>query len=138
MKACRMMLTLAALAGLAACDGGGGPLTGPYRLDTGDTIEETNLCFELESGDCVERIGPSVFAAGFDSNYVVAARHPHVPGTAGLDKGRTEYFYLVRAQDGARKDPSDSVRGPYDAAAFEAERRRLGLPAFSREIASLK
>jgi hypothetical protein len=116
----------------------GGSIDGPYRLDMGDVEEDANVCYELADGNCVERIPQTVFAVGASRDYVVAARHPHAFGSVPLDRSRTEYFYLVRALDGPLKDPSASVRGPFDRLSFERERRRLGLPSFSREITSLR
>jgi len=113
-------------------------IAGPYQLAEVDTAEDTSLCYKLSSGDCVERIAQTVFAAGSDRTYVVAARHPHQFGDTRLDRSKTEYYYIVRALDGPRKDPSAAVRGPFDVAAFGREKQRLRLPDFSVELTSLK
>jgi predicted small lipoprotein YifL len=122
---------------LAGC-GSGGPIDGPYRHDITDVVEDANVCFELKEQDCVERVGPAVFAVGSNDAFVVAARHPAAAGGATIDRSRTEYFYIVRALDGPRKDPADAVRGPFSQAQFEEQRARMALPDFSREISSLK
>lgn len=121
---------------LASCNEGAGRIDGPYRLDIVDVTEDANVCYELESGDCVGRIPPTVFAVGYDANFIVAARHPHRFGDRSLDRSQTEYFYIVRSLDGPTS--GNSVRGPFDLNTFERHRRTLRLPAFDREIFSLK
>jgi hypothetical protein len=106
-------------------------IDGPYRLIATDVDEQMSVCYTLRDG-CIGRIAAIVYAVGYDSQYVVAARHPASNRTA------TEYFYLARSLDGPSVDPSVSVRGPFDAATFEVQRDKLHLPAFSREIAKLK
>jgi hypothetical protein len=107
-------------------------LDGPYRLNAVDVDSQMSVCYDLGDGDCIGRISETVFAVGWNSSYLVAARHPH------RDKSKVEYFYLVRALDGPLIDPSVTVRGPFDLRSFEQERQRLGLPALTRELASLK
>ena len=107
-------------------------LDGPYRLNAIDAGSEMSVCYDLGDGNCIGRISETVFAVGWNSSYLVAARHPH------NDKSKVEYFYLVRALDGPLVDPSVTVRGPFDLSSFEQERQRLGLPSLTRELASLK
>lgn len=102
-------------------------IDGPYRLVAIDVSEQMAICHELE-GDCVGRIPETVYAVGFDTKYLVAARHPN------NDQSRTEYYYLTRALDGPLIDPSTTVSGPFNASEFEVERRRLDLPSFSRTL----
>jgi hypothetical protein len=106
-------------------------IDGPYRLIAVDVDEQLSVCYKILDG-CLGRISETVYAVGHDALYVVAARHPI------SNRKATEYFYLIRALDGPSVDPSVTVRGPFDAANFAAERVRMHLPAFDREIASLK
>ena len=78
----------------------------------------------------VERVPATVFAAGFDSNYIVAARHPN------NNRSITEYFYVIRALDG--REGSDGVRGPFESDVFAFETKRLGLPSLTIELRDLK
>jgi hypothetical protein len=107
-------------------------LDGPYRLIAVDADSEMRVCYDLGDGNCIGRISETVFAVGWNSSYLVGARHPH------NDKSKVEYFYLDRALDGPLVDPSVTVRGPFDLMSFEQERQRLGLPTLTRELASLK
>ena len=106
-------------------------IDGPYRLVATDVDEQMAVCYTLPDG-CIGRVSATVYAVGYDSQYIVAARHPTSNRTA------TEYFYLARSLDGPLVDPSVSVRGPFDAATFEARRDKLHLPSFSRENSKLK
>ena len=51
-------------------------IDGPYRLVAIDVSEEMAICYEIENG-CIGRIPETVYAVGFDTKYLVAARHPN-------------------------------------------------------------
>jgi hypothetical protein len=106
-------------------------IDGPYRLVAIDVDEQMDVCYSIQDA-CVGRISETVFAVGHDASYIVAARHP------SNNRKITEYFYLVRSMDGPVADPSASVRGPFDAETFEAERIRLRLPSFDTTISNLR
>jgi hypothetical protein len=106
-------------------------IDGPYPLVAIDVDEEMDVCYSIQDA-CVGRISETVFAVGHDASYIVAARHP------SNNRKITEYFYLVRSMDGPVADPSASVRGPFDAETFEAEKSRLRLPSFDTTISNLR
>lgn len=114
-------------------------LVGPYRLNAVDTDEDMAICWATPEADCVGDglPGPTVFAAGFDENYLVAAVHPSVSGQA-LDKTVTHYYYVVRAPDEAQKLPYSGINGPFDEASFKLEKARLHLPEFTRTFDNLR
>lgn len=112
-------------------------IDGPYRLVAVDISVDMDVCYEVEGG-CVERIPETVFAVGWSSKFIVAARHPHAFAETRYDRSRTEYFYIVRSQDGPMADPSACVRGPLSRAQFDDEKRRLGLPELTHILDSLK
>jgi hypothetical protein len=104
-------------------------IDGPYRVVAIDVGEEMSVCYTVdESGDCIGRIGSTVFAVGWDHSYIVAAIHP------GNDRSQVAYYYIVRALDGPLKDPGVAVRGPFSAEEFRRQSARLGLPALKRRI----
>ena len=103
-------------------------IDGPYRLDAVDALDETGVCYELPHAACIGRVPATVCAVGFDTKYLVVARHSRG------DKSKLEYYYLIRALDGPLIDPSVAVHGPFDAEAFSVESKRLGLPAFTRKL----
>jgi len=114
-------------------------LVGRYKLVAVDTDEQMSLCWSLDSGNCVGDglPGPTVFAAGFDDKYVVAAVHPHES-----NRSITQYFYVIR--DKRNEDSDDSglshsrIRGPFSPKDYEIEKARLKLPEFTRIIESLR
>ena len=105
---------------------------GPYRLVAADVDEDTILCYSVEGGNCVGRVGATVYAAGANATYIVAVRHPKG------NRNVTEYFYIVRSLDGPAVDPSVCVRGPFSSEDFVTESRRLGLPSISLVLNGLR
>jgi hypothetical protein len=112
---------LLALAGCFPFDGGEVRLDGPYHLWAADVPEDMMLYHALGGDVGVGRVGPTVFAAGWDARHVIAKRHPD------RDRVVTEYFILDRAKDGPTADPDSVVTGPLTAAEFAAARARLGV-----------
>lgn len=90
------------------------------------------MAYDLGDGASVGRIDATVFSVGWNTKYLVAARHPY------SIRSKTEYYYLIRALDAPYEDPDVSVRGPFDDRAFSRERGRLKLPGFQLEIESMK
>ena len=116
----------------------------PYELAAVDTMFEMTLYYK-NGNDLSVKVGSNsetVFEAGANDKYIVAAIHPFHqtdrPDTDYLDKKITRYYYLIRALDGPDKLPNVSVRGPFDAKAYATEKQRLGLPPFTTVIDSLK
>jgi hypothetical protein len=133
---------LLALAVFVCCSGCGfvhdEVLDGPYRLVAVDTRGDMSLCISVGddcSGDGLP--GPMVFAAGANRQFVDIARHP--PAADGqIDRRVTEYYYIIRMPDEAKGVDPKNLIGPLDQARFDQEKRRLGLPAFSRVFDDLK
>lgn len=112
---------LVAAASLAACGFvRDEKIDGPYRFVATDSKQDAGVCFALADGNCVGRIPERVVAVAYNSDFVV--------GRVRQARGVTSFYYVIRKVDGPLVDPSVSVRGPFDAIAFEAERSRLGLP----------
>lgn len=107
-------------------------LAGPYRLNAVDIMTDMSVSYDLGNGSTVGRIPSTVFAAGFDSRYIVAKQHPND------DRTITNFYYLEIAKDSMYADPSASVTGPLTEKQFAAKQSELNLPAFSRVIKSLE
>lgn len=130
---------------LAGCFGSGflhdEPLDGPWRLVAIDAREDMTLCRRLKESACVGDMlhGPTVFAAGIDDRYVVYARHPEAFPDAP-QREETEFHYVIRTpgEDQPAGLKAENIKGPFNETAFEAERRRLGLPAFSIVFGDLR
>src|SRR5262249_39260380 len=84
------------------------PLDGPYRLVAIDIDEDMVLCRSFgHSGSCEGLADATIFQAGVNASYVVAARHPRHRWTEAPDRSVTEYYYVVRSPDEA--DPRTRV-----------------------------
>lgn len=126
------------LGAASGCDFVSRKIDGPYLLETIDIPEDTFLCYDLGQDACVGRVDRTVFAVGYNNDYVVAARHPSKFEDDELNRSVTEYYYVVRALDGPYANNEDVVRGPFTFAQFEREKARLQLPNFTTELSSLK
>lgn len=118
------LLPLLALLVAVSCfpfDAGEHRLDAEYYLRATDIPAQMALYRQVSARDGIERIGPTVFAAGADTRHVIAQRHP------ANERARTEYFILERARDTDLASPAASVRGPFSKEEFERERVRLGV-----------
>jgi hypothetical protein len=115
-------------------------LVGPYRLVAVDTDDQMGICWSVPNteGSCLGDGLPSdtVYAAGFDEKYLVAAVHPTVFGKP-INKSETNYYYVIRTPDERSAFPTGKIRGPMNQAQFEADKAALRLPGFSRVFANL-
>ena len=110
-------------------------LVGRYKLVAIDIREDMAMCWSLDGGGCVGDglPGPTLFAAGFNDKYIVAAVHP------GSRKDVTQFFYVVRdPQNEDKLLPQHTIKGPLSQSEFEVERSRLSLPGFTRTFSKLK
>jgi hypothetical protein len=116
-------------------------LVGPYRLVAVDSDDQMMICWTVPNthGDCLGDDLPAntVYAAGFDKRYVVAAGHPPVFGKP-RDKSVTYYYYVVRSPDEWNKFPYGRIKGPLNKAQFETDKAALHLPEFSRVFDDLR
>jgi hypothetical protein len=120
-------------------------LGGPYRLVAVDEMEQMGICRSVPdgSGDCVGDGLPSdtVFAAGINAQYLVAARRATRDpfGEAPKNPGAIEYYYVVRtAGEGGRGPPPENIVGPLTEPDFNRARQELGLPEFTRVFEELR
>jgi hypothetical protein len=129
---------------LAGCGNDTVHVAGPFYLMWIDISEETALyrCPDGPDG----RLGcavdglpnSTVFAAGADSRYVVAARHPRNNNVT--DKSVTQYFYFARTKaerSGWGPDP-EKIIGPLTQPEFEAASTAYHLPSLSIVLDDLK
>ena len=86
----------------------------------------------LWRGD-VCRVSWTVFAAGWNDEYIIVKQHPMGPGAASSDRSVTNW-YIVRISD-------DNVFGPLTEDEFVAKRVELGVPgtlSFTRVFKNLE
>ena len=122
---------IGALLVLRACSSGlvhEEQLDGPYYLTAVDAQDEMDVSYKVDEGAYVGRIPATVFAVGWNANYIVAKCHP-----AG-DSREVEYYYLDRKLDSKYANPEASIHGPLTGYAFSWASRDLGLPEFSKTL----
>jgi hypothetical protein len=105
---------------------------GPYALKWIDTPNDVWLEYRRPGGDSDVRVEPRVFAVGRNEHYVVAKQHP------GGDRTVTNFFIIDATRETPRSVQRDVVRGPLTEAEFERLSHELGLPSFTKVLASLQ
>ena len=83
-------------------------------------------------------VDQTVFAAGFNENYIIIKQHPHPSGSASLDKKITNYF-IIPIEHGLRRSPM--AIGPLTLEEFKARRVQLAIPdslVFTKVYADLQ
>ena len=116
------------LAVLAFCHGCGGigfayqqKLSGKFGLVACDTRTQMSLCEILPSGSGLGIIEQTVFAVGWNSDFIIAKRHPSEGfDTTDIDKAVTEFYILNVA--------TEKLLGPLDETEFATQRASLTLP----------
>jgi hypothetical protein len=115
-------------------------LDAPYRLVAIDASEDMSLCRSIDTqGGCVGDGLPdaTVFQAGWNSKYIVVARHPRI-WPQRSDRTISEFYYVVRQPNEMDPLTRVSVIGPLNAFEYQREKEKLQLPDFSRVFNDLK
>ena len=82
--------------------------------------------------------GPTVFQAGWNSEYVVVARRPRRGRKVAPNRSITEFYYIVRQTDEENPARSVPVISPLSDLEYQREKGRLQLPEFGRVFSDLK
>lgn len=131
------LLNLIGLSGLLVLSGCGEgfvenkQVTGRYHLIAVDVIEDLSLDYKLKTGDYIGVVPETIFAVGFNSDYIITKQHP------GNNKEITNYF-IVPIYDSLQHEMG--VFGPFTQKQFEAKTKELNLDTlnFIAEIDKLK
>lgn len=94
-------------------------LVGDYALLAVDVREQMSISRMLPNGDAIGVIDETVFAVGWNNDFVIAQQHAPAVGTQ--TKSSATNFYILRVSDG-------EVWGPLTAAQFHAERAKQAVP----------
>jgi hypothetical protein len=95
-------------------------LPGGYSLLAVDLREEMNISQRLPNGDAVGVISATVFAVGWNDEFIIAKQHARAFN--GQHNERATNFYILRVSGG-------EVLGPLSAGQFAAERGKQALPS---------
>lgn len=109
-------------------------ITGKYHLVAVDILADLTLCYKLEGGDYKGVLEETVFAVGFNDNYIIAKQHP------SNNRAITNY-YIVPIYIDNPLFPEKGVVGPLTLEQFNEKRKELNIPdevTFTKEIEDLK
>ena len=115
-------------------------LDGPYRLVAVDSPEDMAVCRSFgNNGDCVVDglPGPTVFQAGWNAKYIVAAVHPR-QWPDKPNRSITEFYYIVRQADEWNAARPVPVIGPLNEVEYQQDKRKLQRPEFNRVFDDLR
>jgi hypothetical protein len=100
-------------------------LTGNYYLTKTDYAdEELSLSYKLENGDYIGVVNPTLFAVGYDDDYIIAKNHPQIRGAFTFNKNVT-YYYIVPLKYKVHHSPDENRIGPLSEEEFKAKRKEL-------------
>jgi hypothetical protein len=94
-------------------------LSGDYALVAVDIHEQMNVSRLLPSGDAVGVIRATVFAVGWNHDFIIAQQHE--PSYNGYLNSLVTNFYILRTANG-------ELYGPLTLEEFNAERVNQGVP----------
>jgi len=97
----------------------GPDLVGGYALWAIDTREQMSLVKKLPKGTGEAVVAPTVFAAGWNNDFIMVIQHPG-DGFHPPDKSVSNYF-ILRLKD-------EKLFGPLAKDQFETQRKALGVP----------
>ncbi len=113
-----------------------------YVLIAIDTDEDMNLSFDPHDGVLVELVGPTVFAVGSDSRFIVVKQHPRVKKLASrfteMNRAVTNYWVVPRAASHHWGERDSGVRGPMSKSQFDSLDAQVGLPKFQKVFRGLQ
>jgi hypothetical protein len=95
-------------------------LTGDYALLAVDVREQMNISKMLPGGDAVGVVRATVFAVGWNDDFIIAQQHP--PNSDISNGPRVTNFYILRTSD-------EELWGPLTADQFRMERANQGVPS---------
>ncbi|MDR2805906.1 MAG: DUF3997 domain-containing protein [Dysgonamonadaceae bacterium] len=88
--------------------------------------EYLSLSYDLGDGSYIGVVPPTLFAAGYDDEYIIAKQHPRngVYGHGDIDKNVT-YYYIVPLKYKVHHSPDENRMGPLSEEEFSAKRKEL-------------
>lgn len=113
----------------SSCSGlGENKLIGNYYLTKLDySNKELSLSYKLESsGDFIGVVNPTVFAVGYNNDFIIIKQHPSKFGEA-LDKSVVNY-YIVPLKVKIHNAPDENKIGPLSQDEFLQKREELKIP----------
>jgi hypothetical protein len=104
-------------------------VTGSYYLVAFDDAARICLTFGNEKDHGVVVVRETVFAVGYDDNFIIVAEHPHNEDGPGSEMDRSETnYYVVALKEPPGKRHKDNLYGPMATGEFEIVRLAMGVP----------
>lgn len=114
-------------------------LTKGYSMSAMDVMTDMSLVFENEEGYSFDVVTSTVFAVGYNDEFIIIMQHPReFPNPP--DKSVINHF-IIPLEDRVSGSPESNVVGPFSKGEFEIKRRELGIPddlIFSKVIKELQ
>jgi len=113
---------------LIGCDGMDNEhIVDRYYIGTIDFVENGMALYcQLDDGNYIGVINETVFAIGYNEDFIIAKQHPaKFPNPP--DKSITNYF-IVPIKDKVHQSPDENKIGPLTETEFIAKRKELGVP----------
>jgi len=102
-------------------------LVGKFSLSATDIDSDMSLCYGVSSGGRIGIVDATVFAVGFNNDYVIAKQHPKGQRDEP-DKSITNYYIVPIKMDTTIFVVKDNVIGPLTEEEFVAKRKELDIP----------
>jgi hypothetical protein len=101
-------------------------LVGNYYLTKMDYAnEDLSLSYDLGNGSYVDVVSSTLFAVGYDDEYIIAKRHPlNGYGRNAINK-RVTYYYIVPLKYKVHDWPDENRIGPLSEEEFLEKRKEL-------------
>ena len=117
-------------------------IVGNYYLIATDTDEQSSLsyCEPADKNGCIGIIEATVFAVGYNKDYIIAKQHPRVDPKVP-NKSVTNYFILPITKKETHWGSNSGLIGPLRLDQFNEKKKELNLPPdlkFTVEKSNLK
>ncbi|MDR2809097.1 MAG: DUF3997 domain-containing protein [Tannerellaceae bacterium] len=99
-----------------------------------------DLCYKLENGDYIGVAGSTVFAAGYNDDFIIVKQHPLSCLTMNVNRNVTNY-YIIPLKYKVHDWPYENRIGPLSEKEFQAKRKELKIPdslTFTRTFKKLE
>jgi hypothetical protein len=103
-------------------------LTGNYYLVEMETGEGLMLGYDLGNGNYVGVVPQTLFAVGYNDEYIIAGQHPCNGYGPGSVNKKVTYYYIVPLKYKVHDWPDENRIGPLPEEEFLAKRKELNMP----------
>lgn len=99
-----------------------------YYLIATDAMEDMSLCYKFGSGSYVGVVDQSVFAVGFNSQFLIIKQHPFTFPDS-INRNKTNYYIITIKNIKSKYKAKESLIGPLNEKEFSKQREILSIPS---------